>query len=266
MNPLKYATGAFLGWKADRSVSSFLAMEPDPALVPEEFSTSLRDPSGYYIRMFQEFHRNCPPELRAHRDYFSQEKRGFGEDAFHSMWWHLVKKFKPSSFLEIGVYRGQVLSLVSKVTRLEKIECRVTGISPFSPAGDSVSEYLKDLDYQADTLSNFQHFSLAEPELLKAYSTDPEAVTRIESQAWDMIYIDGNHDYDVVLKDWNVCSKAVKQGGVIILDDSGLTTRYSPPPFATAGHPGPSRLASEIDLTKFEEILQVGHNRVFKKL
>jgi hypothetical protein len=36
--------------------------------------------------------------------------------------------------------------------------------------------------------------------------------------------------------------------------------------FATAGHPGPTRLAGEIDRKKFREILQVGHNRVFQKL
>ena len=81
-----------------------------------------------------------------------------------------------------------------------------------------------------------------------------------------MIYIDGNHDYDVVVKDWAACSRATRKGGVIVLDDSGLTTSYRPPPFATGGHPGPSKLATEINPSEFQEILQVGHNRVFLKL
>ena len=83
---------------------------------------------------------------------------------------------------------------------------------------------------------------------------------------WDIIYIDGNHDYDVVKADWALCSEAVAVGGLIVLDDSGLSTTYQPPAFATAGHPGPSKLAAEIDRSRYEEILQVGHNRVFRRL
>jgi hypothetical protein len=33
----------------------------------------------------------------------------------------------------------------------------------------------------------------------------------------------------------------------------------------TRGHPGPSKVAQEIDRALFEEALQVGHNRVFLK-
>jgi hypothetical protein len=53
---------------------------------------------------------------------------------------------------------------------------------------------------------------------------------------------------------------------VIVLDDAGLYTAYRAPAFAFTGHPGPSRLAQEIDRTTFQEIVQVGHNRVFQKL
>jgi hypothetical protein len=44
-----------------------------------------------------------------------------------------------------------------------------------------------------------------------------------------------------------------------------LSTLYRPPSFATSGHPGPSRIADEIDRNNFREILQVGHNRVFQR-
>jgi hypothetical protein len=69
-----------------------------------------------------------------------------------------------------------------------------------------------------------------------------------------------------VLKDWKVCAESARKGGVIVMDDSGLTTGYKPPQFATGGQSGPSRLAREIDRKQFREILQVGHNRVFQKL
>ena len=59
---------------------------------------------------------------------------------------------------------------------------------------------------------------------------------------------------------------AVKPGGIIILDDAGLGTRYRAPHFASTGIEGPSSLAREIDRKIFEGILQVGHNRVFQRL
>lgn len=264
MKFLKWIKGNYHKWIADRFKQGLLSQNPITTIDPDHFPDSLTDPDAYYQRAFQDFHRNLPAELRAHRAYFGVDRRGFGEDAFHTMWWQLVQRFKPKSFLEIGVYRGQVVSLIALLSKLDGNHCEITGISPFSSAGDSVSCYRNDVDYRLDTLSHFRHFGLPEPALVNAYSSDPEALAVIASRQWDMIYIDGNHDYDIVLKDWEACSKAVKPGGIIILDDSGLSTSYQPPAFATGGHPGPSRLASEIDPGQFQEILQVGHNRVFQ--
>ncbi len=252
-------------WKSKLQARKIISSKLIETINPDEFQSSLFDPDAYYKRAFQDFHHTLPDEIKGHRNYYRLERRGFGEDAFHTMWWRLMNRFKPAQFLEIGVYRGQVISLVSLIAKHYHLDCHVTGISPFSSAGDSVSRYMNEIDYQTDTLAHFKHFQLTEPRLLKAYSTDPEAIELIESQEWDMIYIDGNHDYDVVVKDWAVCSKALKPGGLIILDDSGLNTSYTPLLFATAGHPGPSKLASEIDSNDFKEILQMGHNRVFQK-
>ena len=238
-------------------------------VVPEiscpEWKKSLTDPTTFYVQCCRYFDQNLPEDLRKHRHYFTQNRRGFGEDAFHTMWFLLFREFRPASFLEIGVYRGQTLSLAALLARLLKFDCSVQGVSPFSPAGDAVSRYRSELDYLADTLQNFAHFSLPQPSLLKAYSTDADAVKLISSHAWNIIYIDGNHDYEIVKQDWHLCSRSVSTGGLIILDDSGLTTNFHPPAFATAGHPGPSQLAQEINRPPFVEILQVGHNRVFQK-
>lgn len=266
MNPLRYLKARWNSHKANQAKAAALAATEHAEIPVEDFAASLADPTAFYIRAYQDFHRVIPAELRQHRRYFQEERRGFGEDAFHTMWWHLVRRFRPSNFLEIGVYRGQTISLVSLIARLESIDCAVQGISPFSSAGDSVSNYADGLDYLKDTLANFRHFRLPEPSLLKAYSTDAAAVALIRSRAWDCIYIDGNHDYEIVKKDWELCSAAVKPGGIIVMDDSGLSTRYQPPRFANGGHPGPSRLAGEIDSALFREILQVGHNRVFQKI
>jgi hypothetical protein len=231
----------------------------------DDFDSSRAGPSLYYSRAYRSFHRELPEPLKNHREYFRQEGRGYGEDAFHVMWWLLLNRLRPKDFLEIGVYRGQTLSLAALISQLGEFPCEIHGISPLSAAGDSVSEYNDGLDYLSDVLSHFDHFSLPHPTLLKAYSTDPAAVTLIQSRKWDCIYIDGNHDYEVVAGDWKLCAEHTRPGGCIVLDDSGLGTAYRPPRFATAGHPGPSRVAGEIDRNAFTEILQVGHNRVFRR-
>ncbi|MFM7183115.1 MAG: class I SAM-dependent methyltransferase [Verrucomicrobiales bacterium] len=266
MNPLKYAKAIWLARKSERAKRAALSCDRPAGVETEDFEASLIDPTGFYIRAFQDYHRVLPVQLREHREYFKAARRGFGEDAFHTMWWHLVRRFKPADFLEIGVYRGQTLSLVALIAQIESIGCSVYGISPFSSAGDSVSRYAPEVDYFQDTLSNFRHFGLPAPSLIKAFSTDEDALALMRSRSWDCIYIDGNHDYDVVKNDWETCAAAVKPGGLIVLDDSGLSTRYQPPAFATAGHPGPSRLAREISPDHFREILQVGHNRVFQRI
>jgi predicted O-methyltransferase YrrM len=87
----------------------------------------------------------------------------------------------------------------------------------------------------------------------------------VARQSWDAIYIDGNHDYEIARADWDLCATHVAPGGIIVLDDSAMNTAYRAPAFATAGHPGPSQLAGEVNINEFQEILRVGHNRVFQR-
>src|SRR5205807_1460374 len=101
------------------------------------------------------FYQRLPAELRQHRAYFHNvagNRRGFGEHAFHVMWYLLFQEFKPGTFLEIGVFRGQTITLAALCARMNSSPCEVYGISPFSAAGDAVSKYRRDIDYYQDTL------------------------------------------------------------------------------------------------------------------
>jgi len=236
----------------------------DTRFCPDRWKDSIANPTDFYFDCLQFFHSGFDKRLRNHRFYFATNGRGFGEDAFHVLWWMLLQELRPKTFLEIGVYRGQVLSLVSLLQGILQINGTVTGISPFLPSGDSVSRYRSDVDYREDTIKNFQHFKLPDPDLIKAFSTDKSASDKIRSGKWDAIYIDGNHDYEVAKQDWEICAQNLNRGGIIVLDDSALNTEYRPPAFATGGHPGPSQLAQEVDSSRFNEILRVGHNRVFQ--
>jgi hypothetical protein len=260
--------GAIYKHKARRALSTILH-HTDKAQYdvtdPLEWGKSFNDPTDFYQECVRFFHSRLPAELRAHRAYFREGGRSFGEDAFHVLWYMLLRKFKPGNFLEIGVYRGQTLSLVALSARMLEFECKVTGLSPFTAAGDSVSAYRPDVDYFSDTSTNFAYFNLPAPELWRFYSTDTQAAELIASRVWDCVYIDGNHDYEVARHDWLLCSRNLAPGGLIVLDDAAKGTAYHAPVFATEGHPGPSRLATEIAQPPFREIVRVGHNRVFQK-
>jgi len=221
------------------------------------------DQYGYFHDFF--WHK-APRWLRDHRAYFKECQRGFGEDAFHAMWYLIFRDFKPGTALEIGVYRGQAISLWGLLSRYFGLNTEIHGISPFTPAGDSVSTYLKNVDYYNDVLANFREFGLETPRLHKGYSTDKEMRSLVASREWDLIYIDGSHDYEIVKEDFLFSGCALRKGGLIVLDDSALYVPYAPYLYSSAGHPGPSRVASEIDPGVFTEIISCGHNRVFKKV
>jgi len=268
MKLIRFIRGRWQAWRlqvAQRRLSRQFSETADE-ITRAQWNDSLQNPTEFYRRCFHYFHARLPKAVRAHRAYFESGRRGFGEKTFHVMWFLLFREFSPESFLEIGVYRGQTLSLAALLAGHFKINCFVQGVSPFSSAGDSVSKYRRNIDYYEDTVKNFARFSLSAPALLKAFSTDEAARKLIASRTWTFIYIDGNHDYEIARADWNLCAAHLQPGGLIVLDDSGLNTQFVPPIFATAGHPGPSKLAQEIDRKTFREILQVGHNRAFQKI
>lgn len=213
--------------------------------------------------MHHYFYNLSPLEVRKHRMYYKREGRGFGEDAFHAMWFKLLEEYRPQQCLEVGVYRGQVVSLWALIAQQLNFSCDIHGISPFTPAGDLVSKYLQNIDYLEDTLMHHRHFKLSEPTLLRAFSNEPTALTHIRSRRWDLIYIDGNHDYEVALSDYEVCKENLADGGLLVMDDSSLYTDYKPPRFSFAGHPGPSRVVQERAMKELKFLGGVGHNNIF---
>lgn len=268
MQITRFFKGQIKKWLAARQLGQVLTKEYDERLLPQNPSSwpaSLTDPTIYYLNCVRFFHQKAPDFLKTHRAYFCQGQRGFGEDAFHVMWYGLCQVCHPASFLEIGVYRGQVLSLVSLLAKSLDFDAFVCGVSPFTNAGDTVSKYSPSVDYWADTLENFKALGLLPPKLIRGMSDAKDVIHDFSSRSWDLIYIDGNHEYEIAQKDFLHCAKILNPGGKIVLDDSALLTSYRPPLFATAGHPGPSRLAAEADSLGFQEVLQVGHNRVFQK-
>jgi predicted O-methyltransferase YrrM len=220
--------------------------------------------NSLYAYLHHYYFHYLPLPLREHREYFAREGRGFGEEAFHAMWYLLLKDFQPRQMLEIGVFRGQVISLWSLINRIENIQSSIHCISPFTAAGDTVSDY-PNLDFLYDVESNFKHFDLPMAACVKALSTDVVATTYLQSHRFDCIYIDGSHDYDVVLSDYRHCVAALETGSLLIMDDASLYTDFTPPPFSFAGHPGPSKIAREFADRELKLLAGIGHQNIYLK-
>ena len=223
------------------------------------------DHDDAYAYMHHYFRERAPRFLKEHRRYFRKEARGFGEDAFHAMWWLLWREFQPTQVLEIGVYRGQVISLWTLLSKMLHMPSAVHGISPLTSLGDSGSSYDDSIDYEADILRSFRTLDLDPPLLIRSVSTDPAAVSHIRKHEWDLIYIDGGHDFEVVLEDYTNAHAALKVDGLLVLDDAAWAIEFDPPSYAFRGHPGPSRVAAEYAMKEMNFLGAVGHNLVFRR-
>lgn len=231
----------------------------------EEISKTFDENQSYDFFRWS-YASQVPSYIRGHRRYFSQSGRGFGEDAMHAMWFKILLDFQPNTMLEIGVYRGQTISLwslIGKKKDLAKLE--IWGLSPLVGAGDSVSAY-GPIDYRTDIEANFKVFNLTPPNLFQAYSNEIEGIDFISSKVWDLIYIDGSHDLDVVRQDVALATTNLRMDGILVIDDASLYSGYKPPKNSFSGHPGPSIVANEIESSEeFSLLGTCGHNRIYRK-
>lgn len=231
------------------------------------------------------------PLLKAHRDWIEANQAGFGDRAFHAMWLLLLEELaaskQPLRFLEIGVYKGQVCSLWLATAAERKMDLDVYGISPLRGSGllgtrighavlfqlsrvlPAARAMLPDVyanaDYEIAVLDVTRRFhgDLDRLHLLRGYSTNPDIQRQVAELDFDVVYIDGNHQYSVVKKDIAFYGERVRHGGYLVLDDASLSlpgTRF------WKGHPGPSRAADELDPKCFRNVLNIGHNRVYLRV
>lgn len=212
------------------------------------------------------FRKMSPEWLKSHREYFSKKQRGYGEDAFHAMWLFILETLRPSKALEIGVYRGQIISLWKCWATNTDCQIEIVGVTPLSILGDSVSNY-PELNYKLDIENNFVHFNLNLIEIIQCPSQMSPARERIIDGMWDLIYIDGSHEYEDVKLDVDAAYLGLRTNGLMVLDDSSLFTDFQIRlENISRGHPGPSLVFSEIDSRKFQWLFGVGHINVLRKL
>ena len=209
-------------------------------------------------------------ELANHINIVRETSSGYGEDAFRYLWLHLVNQMPDTfSFLEIGIYKGSVLSLVELIASIFKMNKTIYGVSPLDSSGDKYSNYL-DQDYFAaiNKLYFDLQLDISDTKIIKGYSTDPLIKDEIINlELFDMIYIDGSHDYEDVVSDIELAHKCLKRQGLLILDDASSRINLGPSP-EFHGHEDVARAIDDILINnnQYQHLIALGHNRVFKKL
>ena len=217
------------------------------------------------MQFFDIAYNSLPDKIKKHREFFLQENRGFGENAFHAMWFYLISEFRPRSLAEIGVYRGQAISLWALIyEHLDIVQPDIYGISPLKNSGDTVSTYLAKLDYKTDIYHNFDFFNLPRPRLIETASQGELSKEFFQTHNLELIYVDGSHDYAIVKQDVDLIIKTQKSGCIVVMDDASLYSSYKPSRNSFAGHFGPSMvLNTNYFKDYFFELGTCGHNRIY---
>ncbi|WP_017258688.1 class I SAM-dependent methyltransferase [Pedobacter arcticus] len=237
---------------------------------------------------------NKNPFLKNHRDYVEEKQAGFGDRSFHHMWYLLLQDLKEKkeeiTCLEIGIFKGQVISLWALIAKEIGLKAKITGISPLEgnyPNNSLFRNYYirKLLSYvvpsirrdfadgnihiQEDFIGHIQKMfdnsglDLREVNLIKGYSNDENISSQVQNQKFDIVYIDGDHSYKVCKEDLDNYAKIIKPNGYLVMDDA---SNFNPGTKFFKGIVEVSKACEEIDATIFKNILNVGHNRIYQRV
>lgn len=251
-----------------------------------------REHNEKYYAQFTEL-TDTVPFLKAHRNFIEVNKLGFGDRAFHYMWYLLLQEVTASgqtpSLLEIGVYKGQVISLWSLIAQQLQRPVQITAVSPlegnFSKSKLINNRYMRRFlwlfskkhrekfavgnhylreDYRKIISDLFRHFGedLNTVKLHKGYSNDPAILDELKKQQFNMIYIDGDHSYEGACADIENFGPLVVSGGFMVMDDASF---YLEGDNFWKGHESVSRACNNIESLGFTNVLNIGHNRVYRK-
>lgn len=166
---------------------------------------------------------NDNPKLNAHRTFVENHVFGFGERSFHWMWNLIVKELpKEFTFLEVGVFKGQVLSLVKLLADQHGKKCKRYGVTPLTNEGLqwATEDYKACIDLLHDEFNLTKDYTI-----LKGLSEDSKIIEQASKLKLDIYFLDGGHEERHVENDLKHYATLVKPGGFMVIDDSANSFR-----------------------------------------
>ncbi len=212
-------------------------------------------------------------ELKKFRDFVEQHEFGYGDRPYYWMW-NLIVRSLPENFrvTEIGIYMGQTISLISLLNKRYNKKGIVYAITPLEPADDKYSKH-HDVDYykKIQELYAFNKLNGTDLRIIKGLSNDKEIVSRTNEIApFDCFYIDGSHNYEIVVSDIQNYTPMVKVGGLVVMDDACLDLNISDG-LIRHNWKGMQSVTQAVNNTidkdeRFKVIFTVGHNKIYRRI
>jgi hypothetical protein len=209
--------------------------------------------------------------LNNHAQIIEKHKLGYGEKPFMYLWAMVFSQMpKNGKFLEIGVFKGSILTLSQVISKELNLNTSTFGLTPLNNTGDKYSNY--DTDNYEYAISLFYHLSglnMNATSIIEGLSTE-EIVKQSarDNGPYDIMYIDGGHDYDTVVNDIELSKDILNPGGLLVMDDASslLNLGHNHKGFPGHGDVGIA-IKDHIDnKNMYKHLFACGHNRVWKKL
>ncbi len=242
-------------------------------------------------RVFTEFTALtwADPLLANHRRHVEANQLGYGDPAFHALWARLLAtahaQFGRVDALEIGVFKGQVISLWALLARVHRWPVRIHAITPLAGQPMPPPGWLRSLlfrlssrfrervqsgdfyaaeDYETIVRTHFatHQLSFDDVRLLRGYSTDDQLRTKVADDRFHLVYIDGDHTYAGACADVEHYAPKVAVGGWLVMDDAAFD---QPGTAFWKGYETVARACLLLPALGFKNVFNVGHNRVFQR-
>ncbi len=208
--------------------------------------------------------------LKKHEITIHVNRFGYGEKSFWFMWHLLVNdmphKFK---FLEIGVYKGSILSLIQLSSNLLGKSPKIFGLTPLSTAGDKYLNSYENDDYMKCIGQSFSvnNIDISNITIINGLSTDKNIQEETKSEGpFNIVYIDGSHDYDVVLQDIEFADSILESGSYLVMDDASSHLNFLYHRFNGHEDVATATENSMILTANYKHLFACGHNRIWKKI
>lgn len=258
----------------------------------EQLVSGYENTAEHNDRLYQQMTEltEAEPHLRAHRRHVEQNKLGFGDAAFHAMWLRLLdsahRRFGTVRALEIGVFKGQVISLWALIGKHWNMDIRISAITPLSGQPMPRSRFIRKVrscldpnfreklrnanfhpedDYAGAIKKIFERFDVDYDAVnfYQGYSTDPQILKSVADATFHIVYIDGDHTFAGAFHDFTVFGPKVVQGGWLVADDAGSSL---PGTVFWKGLEAVSRATNVLPDIGFRNVLNIGHNRIYERV
>lgn len=203
-----------------------------------------------------------------HRKWVVSNFWGFGDTCHWWMWKLLVDQLTSGfKFMEIGVYRGAVLSLIARIAGYQSKEGYLYGVTPLKPTTDDYETYSESPNgYQSDITYACRHWgNNNQPQLMVGMSYEPGVVADAKMYGpFDVVYIDGGHTYECVAMDIFNYVPLLKPGGFLVMDDASWFLNFKPEIWRGYESVGVAIQVYLERICRLRHLFAIGHNRIWQ--